>query len=318
MTRSQDSSKAEVPSRESNKKEKGGPKKKLEKTPAQIIEMKETQLEGQPGKIELGDMQSIVTRSYGSGVRANTSNLISTFDEDLEEQDMANPESMKQLPGGAPERPPKIMPATTGPTASHEDEDGGDLALLSGFTTIEHDDPEFVDATETMRKPVASQISNIVFGSMDNDIFGEGHQRRLRHAPSVQLPPRRRRESESSQEMGLIRDTSEMDMLRDQERLMQREIDKLAKQVQHLADQKDIIEEKNELLTRQMQDMKRTMPSLLEDVDKDTGSLAEAFTGLQHENRILKEQLQDAQAHIFSLQPYRKELTPEEVGRVCC
>ena len=45
-------------------------------------------------------------------------------------------------------------------------------------------------------------------------------------------------------------------------------------------------------------------------------TLASKAKELAEENRVLREQLNDAQSHIFSLQPYRKDLTPEEVGQV--
>ncbi|EXA41981.1 hypothetical protein FOQG_02333 [Fusarium oxysporum f. sp. raphani 54005] len=44
-------------------------------------------------------------------------------------------------------------------------------------------------------------------------------------------------------------------------------------------------------------------------------TLASKAKELAEDNRVLREQLNDAQSHIFSLQPYRKDLTPEEVGQ---
>ncbi|KAG6984381.1 hypothetical protein FocnCong_v005047 [Fusarium oxysporum f. sp. conglutinans] len=44
-------------------------------------------------------------------------------------------------------------------------------------------------------------------------------------------------------------------------------------------------------------------------------TLASKAKELAEENRVLREQLNDAQSHIISLQPYRKDLTPEEVGQ---
>lgn len=45
-------------------------------------------------------------------------------------------------------------------------------------------------------------------------------------------------------------------------------------------------------------------------------AVGEAIDNLERENRKLKAELEDARSHIFSLQPYRKDLTPEEVGTV--
>lgn len=43
---------------------------------------------------------------------------------------------------------------------------------------------------------------------------------------------------------------------------------------------------------------------------------ADTVKSLKAENAGLKAELDDARSHIFSLQPYRKDLTPEEVGLV--
>lgn len=45
-------------------------------------------------------------------------------------------------------------------------------------------------------------------------------------------------------------------------------------------------------------------------------SLDDTAEALASEVKMLKAELDDARSHIFSLQPYRKDLTPEEVGRV--
>ncbi len=41
-----------------------------------------------------------------------------------------------------------------------------------------------------------------------------------------------------------------------------------------------------------------------------------AVAALQAENKKLKAELDEARSHIFSLQPYRNDLTPKEVGQV--
>ncbi|KAK4141962.1 uncharacterized protein C8A04DRAFT_30365 [Dichotomopilus funicola] len=45
------------------------------------------------------------------------------------------------------------------------------------------------------------------------------------------------------------------------------------------------------------------------------GSSEDAATSLRAENARLKAELDEARSHIFSLQPYRKELTPKEIGQ---
>lgn len=52
-----------------------------------------------------------------------------------------------------------------------------------------------------------------------------------------------------------------------------------------------------------------SLQSILETLTKEGQALWE-------ENRHLKDQLDSAQTHIFNLQPYLRDLTPDEVGRV--
>lgn len=54
----------------------------------------------------------------------------------------------------------------------------------------------------------------------------------------------------------------------------------------------------------------------LVEADESSKAAGELATKLKRENMELKAELEDARSHIFSLQPYRKDLTPEEAGRV--
>jgi len=51
-------------------------------------------------------------------------------------------------------------------------------------------------------------------------------------------------------------------------------------------------------------------------VANDTDALGQELAKLCQENQSLKAELDDARSHIFSLQPYRRELTPKEVEQV--
>ncbi|KAH0490468.1 hypothetical protein TgHK011_001935 [Trichoderma gracile] len=66
---------------------------------------------------------------------------------------------------------------------------------------------------------------------------------------------------------------------------------------------------------QQLQELKHLLNSDMEEIAKDADSLGQEINRLKEENHLLREELNDAQSHIFSLQPYRKDLTPEEVGR---
>ncbi|KAL2146780.1 hypothetical protein VTI28DRAFT_2261 [Corynascus sepedonium] len=48
---------------------------------------------------------------------------------------------------------------------------------------------------------------------------------------------------------------------------------------------------------------------------KVSSNAADEITALKAENKGLKAELDEARSHIFSLQPYRKDLTPKEVGQ---
>jgi chaperonin cofactor prefoldin len=101
-----------------------------------------------------------------------------------------------------------------------------------------------------------------------------------------------------------------------QEMRLMRELDELRLKVHSLTMRAEIAEEKAERAESKIGELKNNVHSTFAEVEKDTDTLAGELDRIQSENSSLKEQLRDAQSHIFSLQPYRKELTPEEVGRV--
>ncbi|KAK2050056.1 hypothetical protein LZ31DRAFT_513383 [Colletotrichum somersetense] len=96
---------------------------------------------------------------------------------------------------------------------------------------------------------------------------------------------------------------------------LQKEIDKLRRQLDSATARAEIAEEKAERAEQRIDEIKADMSSAVDKVETDQDSLAPKLKQLKTENSTLKEQLRDAQSHIFSLQPYRKEITPEEVGR---
>ncbi|KXH56693.1 hypothetical protein CSAL01_10934 [Colletotrichum salicis] len=99
------------------------------------------------------------------------------------------------------------------------------------------------------------------------------------------------------------------------ELLLRREIMELRHRLKSTTARAEIAEEKVERAERRIGEIKSTVASTITEIEKDTAPLASKLNELNTENSALKEQLRDAQSHIFSLQPYRKELTPEEVGR---
>ncbi|KDN66060.1 hypothetical protein CSUB01_07208 [Colletotrichum sublineola] len=99
------------------------------------------------------------------------------------------------------------------------------------------------------------------------------------------------------------------------ELLLQKEIENLRHQVESATARAEIAEEKVERAEQRIGEIKTEMSAAVDKVGTDTDSPAPKLKQLKAENSTLKEQLRDAQSHIFSLQPYRKEITPEEVGR---
>lgn len=97
---------------------------------------------------------------------------------------------------------------------------------------------------------------------------------------------------------------------------LRRHAQDLSRKINTLITEKQIAEEKADRATERITEMKQSLNSGMTDIERDTESLARDLEKSREENRALREQLNDAQSHIFSLQPYRKDLTSEEIGRV--
>jgi uncharacterized protein YlxW (UPF0749 family) len=67
---------------------------------------------------------------------------------------------------------------------------------------------------------------------------------------------------------------------------------------------------------RAAEELTRQLKSRPSEMRVDSGDSADAIMTLQKENAGLKAELDEARSHIFSLQPYRKDMTPKEVGQV--
>ncbi|KAK3315465.1 hypothetical protein B0H66DRAFT_583954 [Apodospora peruviana] len=87
-----------------------------------------------------------------------------------------------------------------------------------------------------------------------------------------------------------------------------RELDKMRKELQD-ANNRVIQAE------RTVRQAEQHLESNFNDMATGNDQLLSVVEGLEKENQRLKADLDDARSHIFSLQPYRKDLTPEEVGR---
>ncbi|KAM0426956.1 hypothetical protein ACHAPT_007854 [Fusarium lateritium] len=96
---------------------------------------------------------------------------------------------------------------------------------------------------------------------------------------------------------------------------LRRHVTDLHRKISTITTDKQIAEEKAERLADKVNAMKQRMSSNMTEVERSSETLAAKVEELTDENTVLREQLNDAQSHIFSLQPYRKDLTPEEVGQ---
>jgi hypothetical protein len=94
---------------------------------------------------------------------------------------------------------------------------------------------------------------------------------------------------------------------------LQNKIQNLRATIRALKTEKQIAEERADRAVERITEMKELQQQTVENSTRETGGAVE---DLQGQNRLLRDQLNDAQSHIFSLQPYRKELTPEEIGSV--
>ncbi|KAH6848110.1 hypothetical protein B0I37DRAFT_376708 [Chaetomium sp. MPI-CAGE-AT-0009] len=110
----------------------------------------------------------------------------------------------------------------------------------------------------------------------------------------------------SRDDMDLLRPHRSQD--RDEEHWARREMETLRMQLREANSRADQAERAAEELTRQLK-------SLSSRVAVDGTDLADTTTTLKAENNGLKAELDEARSHIFSLQPYRKDLTPKEVGQ---
>ncbi|KAF4980602.1 hypothetical protein FZEAL_3415 [Fusarium zealandicum] len=103
--------------------------------------------------------------------------------------------------------------------------------------------------------------------------------------------------------------------LQEENARLHRHVQDLHRKLSLLSTDKQIAEEQAERLTERVNGMKQRMSSSMTEVERSSETLATRVEELTDENQALREQLNDAQSHIFSLQPYRKDLTPEEVGQ---
>lgn len=98
---------------------------------------------------------------------------------------------------------------------------------------------------------------------------------------------------------------------RDEEQRVRREMEHLRMQLKEANTRAKQAERAAEELAQQLK-------SRSSEMTVDTPNSTDTTATLKAENKGLKAELDEARSHIFSLQPYRKDLTPKEVGQVSC
>lgn len=93
-------------------------------------------------------------------------------------------------------------------------------------------------------------------------------------------------------------------------------IEQLHNTIKKLTLEKEAAQQNAAKAVQDVEKMKQFIRSDMDDRIKDTERQELEIRKLKAENIQLKNELSDAQSHIFSLQPYRKELTMNDVGQV--
>lgn len=101
---------------------------------------------------------------------------------------------------------------------------------------------------------------------------------------------------------------------REELRQIREEMDSLIAQLGEARDRADQAERVADELTKVLDDKFSEMA--VDNHHHGDESADTAVAALQTENKKLKAELDEARSHIFSLQPYRNDLTPKEVGQV--
>lgn len=191
--------------------------------------------------------------------------------------------------------------AQTPPIILPEDQDGGDMGIL-GFTKIDMSGKHPQQPPHALLQELLPERQS----SLPPPIPEPDPEETF----TLVRPP-----SETYEEMPL---NSKRGKGTENELRLYRQIDELQQRLMSMQTRAEIAEEKSELTEQRNSELKKRLDSAIsgDETLKDAAALVDHAEKLEDENKTLKEQLRDAQSHIFSLQPYRKDLTPEEVGRV--
>lgn len=242
-----------------------------------------------PGKIRLDGMR---TRSSYSEAASNSGNS--------HKKDVAVPASKPNPADGKANENGSVRDA---------DRDM-DMDLDDGFSSM-----EMVDALPHQNPPAKESSVGSTAEGRDTQ-RGEENEKPDGESRSVTRKSARSRSQDNHDKRSFSK-RKDSDNDAEEKTRLRRHVQDLYKKLNNLSTEKQIAEEKADRAANRVVEMKNIMNSDMTEIERDTASILEESDKVKAENRTLREQLNDAQSHIFSLQPYRKDLTPEEVGRVC-
>lgn len=216
---------------------------------------------------------------------------------------------------------PPTAATSDGAVPSVKDRRGGKGAAQDGNLDVEMNDPE-PDSQETKTNTLLRQAQQATKSSLeptkeerDLEAAHEDESARRDLGASTHLAGHSK--SQDNHEKHSYSKRKDRDQQHAEEtHQLRRQIQYLSEKINTLNIEKQIAEEKADRALNRMEEIKKCINSDMSVLERDTAYIAEESKQVKGENQVLREQLSDAQSHIFSLQPYRKELTPEEVGRV--
>ena len=217
---------------------------------------------------------------------------------------------------GPPKRPEKLPPDERAETPTWDEEDMSYVRVLSteearnSGTTLPN--PDSADEAISDHKPRSAQFWAFPARQVLHPLWpllSSNHWAPDAHRVSQQAYP-----GLMTQRLVQTRDVVDISRShRDDEQRPNRELEHLRRQLREANTRADQAERVAEEMAKQLE---TRLGEMAAETAADNDSSADSVSALKTEIKSLKVQLDEARSHIFSLQPYRKDVTPKEVGQV--
>ncbi len=219
-----------------------------------------------------------------------------------------------------PKRPAKVPPIERAETPTWDEEDMSYVRVLSNeeacssSTTLPS--PDSADEAISEHKPrsaqfwafPAHQLLHPMWQLLSPNHWAPGAHRVTQQAYQGTMT---QRSLQTRDAVDLSRSQRGRD--RDDEQRRDRELEQLRRQLREANTRADQAERVAEEMTKQLE---TRLGEMAAEMALGNDSSADSVSGLKTEIKSLRVQLDEARSHIFSLQPYRKDITPKEVGQV--